>query len=291
MRDINCVGLVGLDTLGAGIAVVLAASGRSVIVVEADQPRLVAGRAALETAYDVTAGRDAGTAADREATLGRVVGTTDVARLAAVDLVVESVAEDLLTKKEALARAAATVAGHVPIVSSTSAFSITELAADLPSPGRFAGLHFFDPAAAPRTVEVVRGLKTADDTVDALVSFVSTLGGKEAVVVKDHPGFLVHSMLVPYLNDVVQALDDELASAEDLDIALKLGLGYKLGPLELLDTVGLDVHLRRTSALYAATGDARYAPPPLLRRMVAAGRLGAKNGRGFRMDDPRKDDA
>ncbi|WP_086709060.1 3-hydroxyacyl-CoA dehydrogenase family protein [Streptomyces antimycoticus] len=291
MRDINCVGLVGLDTLGAGIAVVLAASGRSVIVVEADQPRLDAGRAALETAYDVTAGRTAGTAADREATLGRVVGTTDVARLAAVDLVVESVAEDLLTKKEALAQVVATVGGHVPIVSSTSAFSITQLAADLPSPGRFAGLHFFHPAAAPRTVEVVRGLETADDTVDDLVSFVSTLGGKEAVVVKDHPGFLVNSMLVPYLNDVVQALDDELASAEDLDLALKLGLGYKLGPLELLDTVGLDVHLQKTSALHAATGDARYVPPPLLRRMVAAGRFGAKNGRGFRIDDPRKDDA
>lgn len=291
MQDINHVGLLGLGTMGAGIAVVLASSGRSVVVLETDQQRLDAGRVALETACDDAVRRGASTAANREAILRRVIGTTDITQLAMVDLVVETVAEDLASKRAVLAQVADIVRNEVPIVSTTSAISITELAADLPNPGRVAGLHFFNPAPIQRMVEVVRGLVTEDSTVDGLVAFVSTLDGKEAVVVKDHPGFLVNSMLFPYLNDVVQALDDELASPEDLDLALKLGLGYKLGPLEMLDMIGLDVHLQSTSALHAATGDARYAPPPLLRRMVAAGRLGAKNGSGFHTHPPRKDDA
>lgn len=289
MDQITQVGLIGFGTMGAGIAAVLAASGRSVVVVDLDQDRLDLGRAAFESLCD-DATRDR-SAAERAAILNRIVATTDLAQVAMTDLVIEAVTENLDIKKEVLAAVAGFVGGEVWIASATSAQSITELAAELPNPDRIAGLHFFNPAPRRPTVEVIRGLETRDDVVDGLVAFVSSLDQKEAVVVKDSPGSLVSSMLFPYLNDVVQALDDELACAEDLDLALKLGLGYKVGPLEMLDAAGLDVHLSGTAALHAATGDARYAPPPLLRRMVAAGHLGAKTGRGFRIHAPRKDDA
>jgi 3-hydroxybutyryl-CoA dehydrogenase len=177
----------------------------------------------------------------------------------------------------------------VPLVTTTSGFSVTDIAAALPGPGRVAGMHFFHPAPTQRTVEVIRGVATTETVVEHLVAFVETLGDKEPIVVDDRPGFLISSLLIPYLNDVVQAFDEQLASAEDLDLALQLGLGYKTGPLEMLDQIGLDTHLRSTSALHAVTGDPRYNPPPLLQRMVAAGRLGAKNGTGFHVPDTRKD--
>jgi 3-hydroxybutyryl-CoA dehydrogenase len=133
-----------------------------------------------------------------------------------------------------------------------------------------------------RTVEVVTALQTGAHLADKLVAFVETLDGKVPVVVSDRPGFLINALLMPYLNDVIQEYDDGLATAGDIDLALKLGLGYKSGPFEMLDMIGLDVHLNATQSAYAATRDDRYAPPPLLRRMVAAGRLGAKSGHGFR---------
>ncbi|MCR1781297.1 hypothetical protein KVF89_02015 [Nocardioides carbamazepini] len=289
MDQITQVGLIGFGTMGTGIAVVLAASGRSVVVVEADQDRVDRGRAAAESLCEDLL--PDGTAADRKAILRRIVASIDLAQVATTELVIEAVSEDLDVKKAVLADVADLVGDEVVIATATTAQSITELAAALPNPGRIAGLHFFNPVPHHRTVEVIRGLATRDDVVDALVAFVASLDEKEAVVVKDSPGFLVSSMQFPYLNDVIQALDDELASADDLDLALKLGLGYKVGPLEMLDAAGLDVHLQGTSALHAATGDARYAPPPLLRRMVAAGHLGNKTGHGFRTHAPRKDDA
>ncbi|WP_229052522.1 3-hydroxyacyl-CoA dehydrogenase family protein [Aeromicrobium sp. Leaf350] len=289
MDQITQVGLIGFGTMGTGIAVVLAASGRSVVVVDTDQERLDRGRAAVESLCD-GALRDS-SAAEREAVLSRIVATIDLAQVASADLVIEAVTEDFDIKKNVLSSVAGVIGSNVPIASATSAQSITDLAAGLPNPGRIAGLHFFNPAPRHPVVEVIRGLETHEDVVDSLVTFVSTLDKTEAIVVNDSPGFLVTSMLFPYLNDVIQALDDELASAEDLDLALKLGLGYKVGPLEMLDAAGLDVHLQGTSALYAATGDTRYAPPPLLRRMVAAGHLGAKTGHGFRINEPRKDNA
>jgi 3-hydroxybutyryl-CoA dehydrogenase len=133
-----------------------------------------------------------------------------------------------------------------------------------------------------RTVEVVRALQTDADLVERLVAFVDTLDDKAAIVVGDRPGFLVNALLLPYLNDVITEFDAELATAEDIDLALELGLGYTTGPLKMLDTIGLDVHLHATEAAYAAFRDDRYAPPPLLQRMVAAGRLGTKTGEGFR---------
>lgn len=285
MDEITQVGLVGLGTAGVGIAAVLAASGRSVVAVDVDQDRLDGGRAAVERALEHLQ------PAEREAALSRIVTTTDLTQVASADLVVEAVTEDAGLKRAVLAAVAAVVGRDAWIVTATSGLSVTELATAVPHPDRFAGLRVFLPVPHQRTVEVVHGLATRQDVVQGLVALVGTLGDQHAVVIKDSPGFLVGAMLVPYLNDVVQALDDELASAEDLDLALRLGLGYRVGPLEMLDAIGLDSHLRTTEALHAATGDVRYAPPPLLRRMVAAQRLGAANGHGFSTHESRKDDA
>ncbi|GAA1003571.1 3-hydroxybutyryl-CoA dehydrogenase [Acrocarpospora pleiomorpha] len=282
MNDFQRIGLLGFGTMGAGVAQVFAASGRDVVVLDTDSTRI--GRGA-DAAADFLAGgvaRGKLTEDTKEAVLSRITGTTEVADLAGVDLVVESVTEDAELKKALLARVADVVGADTPILTNTSALSVTDLAAALPHPSRVAGLHFFNPAPMMRTVEVVRALQTDEALIDRLVAFVDTLDGKKPVVVEDRPGFLVNALLLPYLNDVIAEYDDGLATADDIDLALRLGLGYKSGPLEMLDMIGLDVHLRATASAHAATGDDRYAPPPLLRKMVAAGRLGAKSGQGFR---------
>lgn len=205
-----------------------------------------------------------------------------LAELAGVDAVLAAGPEDAGALAALLARVAAAVAPTTPILLGTATLSVTDLAAALPHPERVAGLHVLAVLPASKTVEVVPALQTHPDLVERLVRLVESLPDRVAVVVKDRPGFLVDALLLPYLNDVIQELDDELATAEDIDVALQLGLGYRTGPLELLDGIGLDVHLAATESIHAATGDARYAPPPLLRQMVAAGRLGTRSGRGFR---------
>lgn len=284
--DLATFGLLGFGTMGAGIAQVLAASGRDVVVLETDQGRLDAGLSAVARFLDGGIARGRTTELEKEAVLGRITGTTTVADLADVDAVLESVTEDAETKKALLSQVAAIVGEQTPILTNTSALSVTDLAAGLPNPSRVAGLHFFNPAPVMRTVEVIRALQTDDALVDRLIALVDTFGDKVAIPVKDRPGFLVNALLLPYLNDVIQEYDDGLATAEDIDVAVKLGLGYKSGPLEMLDMIGLDVHLHATEAAYAATLDERYAAPPLLRQMVAAGRLGAKSGHGFRTGQP-----
>jgi 3-hydroxybutyryl-CoA dehydrogenase len=170
------------------------------------------------------------------------------------------------------------------LTTNTSALSVTQLASGVPDPGRFAGLHFFNPAPLMPLIEVVRALQTTPEVVAALHEFCVSLN-KAPVEVKDRPGFLVNRLLMPYLNDVIDGYDSGLASAEDLDTALELGLGYRMGPMRLLDVIGLDTHHHATLSAYEQTLDPQYAPPPLLSRMVAAGYLGNKSGRGFRISD------
>ncbi|MEU8251032.1 3-hydroxyacyl-CoA dehydrogenase family protein [Nonomuraea sp. NPDC048916] len=282
MNQFHRIGVVGLGTMGSGIAQVLAASGRDVVAVEADQTRAEAGIAAVGAFLDGGVARGKVSDDEKRATLARITTSTSLSDLADVDLVIESVTENPEVKREVLAAVAAVVGDETPIVTNTSALSVTALAASLPNPARVAGLHFFNPAPVMRTVEVVRALQTDQDLVARLVTLVDSLDGKQPIVVKDRPGFLINALLLPYLNDVIQEYDDGLATAEDIDLALKLGLGYKSGPLEMLDMIGLDVHLHATENAYAATSDDRYAPPPLLRQMVDAGHLGTKNGKGFR---------
>ncbi|BAH47165.1 3-hydroxyacyl-CoA dehydrogenase family protein [Rhodococcus sp. NPDC019627] len=284
MSELQNVAVMGYGTMGAGIAQLIAQSGRTVRILEAEQDRLDAGRRSVEE-FTATGVRRGKLSEDqREQLLGRLHGTTQVSDLSDCDLVIEAVTERKDVKQDLFEA----VSEHVPtttlIVTNTSALSITELARSVEAPERFAGLHFFNPAPLMSVVEVVHALQTSDTAVTALSEFVTSLG-KAPVVVKDRPGFLVNFLLMPYLNDVVQAYDDALATAEDIDTALKLGLGYKLGPLELLDMIGLDVHNHATHSAYEATLDPRFAPPPLLRQMVAAGRHGTKTTSGFRTQD------
>lgn len=275
------VAVLGLGVMGAGIAHVVAASGRDVVALETDRDRAVEGSARLRAFLDGGMARGRTTAEERDAVLARVRPVVDVAELAGAALVIEAVTERADVKGGLLGRVAAVVPDDALIATNTSALSVTGLAASVPHPERFAGLHFFNPAPLTTVVEVVPGLRTAPEAVTALVEFATALG-KDAVVVKDRPGFLVNHLLIPYLNDVVAEYDRGLADAADLDTAVRLGLGHPLGPLELLDLIGLDVHEHAARHAYEATHDPAFAPPPLLTRMVAAGYLGAKRGRGFR---------
>lgn len=282
MRLFQRVAVLGFGTMGAGIAHVVAASGREVIVLETGPERIDRGLSAARAFLDGGVSRGKTTAEQRDAILGHITGTTDVADLAGIDLVIEAVSEQHDVKIELLGQVAEVVGPDTVLTTNTSALSVTDLAAQLPRPQRMAGLHFFNPAPVIALVEVVRALQTDAGVVSDLLAFVKELG-KSPVEVKDRPGFLVNRLLMPYLNDVVQEYDNELASAEDIDVAIQLGLGYKLGPLALLDMIGLDVHRHATEAAYEATLDPQFAPPPLLSQMVAAGYLGDKSGRGFRV--------
>lgn len=275
------IGLLGFGTMGAGIAQLVAQSGRAVLVLEIDQERIDAGMVFLAEFLSGGVARGKMTQAESAAIQGRVRGILDMGDLAGVDLVIEAVTENPTAKKSLLSKVSAVVGKEVPILTNTSALSVTDLAASVENPGRFAGLHFFNPAPLMKIVEIVRALETDETLVETLVSFVQSIG-KEPIVVKDRPGFLVNWLLMPYLNDVIQAYDDGLATAEDIDTAVKLGLGHKQGPLELLDLIGLDVHQHATSSAYAATLDSKFAPPPLLKQLVAGRHFGNKNGKGFR---------
>jgi 3-hydroxybutyryl-CoA dehydrogenase len=250
-------------------------------VLETDDDRLADGRRRVEDFLADGVRRGKLTPADRDAILGRTTGTTDVADLAGSTLVIEAVVEDRALKAQLWPRVAAAVGTDAVLVTNTSALSVTDLAATVPEPARFAGLHFFNPAPLMKLVEVVRALQTGPEVVTALTGFCESIG-KTPVEVKDRPGFLINKLLMPYLNDVIQAYDDELATASDLDTALELGLGYRMGPMKLLDVIGLDTHHHATHSAYEATLDPQFAPPPLLTQMVAAGYLGNKSGRGFR---------
>jgi len=281
MSNFNKVAVLGFGKMGGGIAQVVAQSGREVIVLDLNDAAIEAGRQRVSDFLNDGIRRGKIDGARRDEVLARITGTTDVAGLAGVELVIEAAAEVREIKRDLFARVAAIVGDEAVITTNTSAISVSDLATSVPRPERFAGLHFFNPAQLMKLVEVVGALQSDPTVIRDLVAFGEDIG-KIAVVVKDRPGFLINSLLMPYLNDVVQELDDGLASAEDIDTAIKLGLGYKQGPLELLDLIGLDVHAHATHAAYEATFDSRFAPPPLLQAMVHAGTIGNKSGRGFR---------
>ncbi len=266
--------------MGAGIAQVCAQAGHEVIVLENSDERIADGNRRMEEFLNEGVRRGKVEEEVRDATLSRVSGTTEPGELAGALVVIEAVVEDIEVKRVLLPVVADAVGESALITTNTSALPVTELAATVPNPARFGGLHFFNPAPLMPLVEVVAAEQTSEETLDALEAFTEGIG-KQPVRTKDRPGFVVNRLLMPYLNQVIQAYDDGLASAEDIDAALRLGLGYPMGGLELLDLVGLDVHLHATSAAYEQTREPSLAPPPLLGRMVSAGYLGRKSGRGF----------
>jgi 3-hydroxybutyryl-CoA dehydrogenase len=266
--------------MGGGIAQVCAQAGNLVRVLEPTEELLDAGRGRVDAFLRDGVSRGKLDDSDREAVLERIHGTTGVDALADCSVVIEAVVEDLAIKHEVLRRVAEVVGSEVPIATNTSALSVTQIAAGLPAPERVGGLHFFNPAPLMPLVEVVEAVQTAPQTTSALVAFAAELG-KEPIVTKDRPGFLVNRLLMPYLNQALRAFDEGLASREDIDAGLELGLGYPMGPLRLLDLIGLDTHRHATDAAYEQTRDVNFAPPPVLERLVQAGRLGRKTGAGI----------
>jgi 3-hydroxybutyryl-CoA dehydrogenase len=280
MSDIETVAVLGFGTMGAGIVQVCAQTGHDVVVLEDSDERLEAGRRRLEGDLEEGVRREKVTEEARDETLARVRGTTEVGQLSGAGVVIEAVVEELEVKRQLLPAVADAVGEQAIIATNTSALSVTALAATVPRPERFGGLHFFNPAQRMKLVEVVAAEQSSEETLNALEAFAEGLG-KQPVRTKDRPGFLVNRLLMPYLNQVIQAYDDGIASAEDMDTALEMGLGYPMGGLKLLDLIGLDIHLHATAAAYEQTHDLHFSPPPLLSRMVSAGYLGHKAGRGF----------
>lgn len=278
IRTVGVCGAAG--TMGAGIAIVSARAGFRTISFDLAEDALAraAGQTASFFAKSVERGRL--TAEKRDAILASMESTTDKSALAQCDLVIEAVFEDLSIKRTLLGELDRICPAHTIFASNTSTLSITEIAAGCQRPDRVVGLHFCLPAQLMKLVEVSPGLLTSEETLQKAWAWTEACG-QQPVRTQDKPGFILNALLVPFNNDAIRAVEAGVASAADIDTAIKAALGYKMGPLELIDLIGLDTQVRLCEAFYPVTLDPRAAAPPLLRRMVAAGLLGRKSGRGF----------
>jgi 3-hydroxybutyryl-CoA dehydrogenase len=278
--QIGTVGVLGCGLMGAGIAQVCAASGYKTIVREVEDPFLKKGMGRIEKFLSDGVEKGKVTADARQMTLGNLSGTTKLEDLNACDLIIEAIVENVEEKAKAFAVLDSHVAERTIFCSNTSSLCITELAARTTRPDRFAGLHFFNPVPLMKLVEVIRALTTSDETYQQVFDFAQSLG-KEPITAPDKPGFIVNRLLVPYLLDAIRAYENGLGTLEDIDKGMKLGTGYPMGPFTLLDFVGLDTTYYIANIMFDEYREPAYAPPPLLKRMVLAGRLGKKSGRGF----------
>jgi len=280
MPDIALVGVLGGGQMGSGIAQTAAAAGFPTVVRDLEQGFLARGEEAIVRSLDKLVEKGKLDAATRDAALERLTFTTRLEDLAECDLVVEAVTEDLALKT-GLWRALDPLCGAGTIfASNTSSLSIGDMAAATGRPDRFVGLHFFNPVPLMPLVEVVRAVGTSRDVVERALAFVRRLG-KEPIEARDRSGFVVNRLLVPYLLDAARALEQGVGTARDIDRGMQLGCGHPMGPLTLLDFIGLDTALRIADIMFEEFREPRFAPPPLLRRMVAAGLHGRKSGRGF----------
>jgi 3-hydroxybutyryl-CoA dehydrogenase len=277
---IKRVGIVGSGIMGSGIAEVAAKAGYDVVLRSRAQNTADAMVAGLEKSLAKQLERNKIEASERDAVLGRVRAVTDLNELAECDLVLESIVEDLPTKKQLFNDLDRICGDHAILATNTSTLPVVEMAMDTGRPDKVCGIHFFNPAPMMALVEVVRAITSSDETIDEAVTFATTCG-KSAVQVKDQAGFIVNALLFPYLNNAVRLYDAGVASRDDIDAAMKGGCNFPMGPLELLDLVGLDTSLAILEALFAEFQDPNYSPAPLLRRMVSAERLGRKTGEGF----------
>jgi 3-hydroxybutyryl-CoA dehydrogenase len=274
------IGVAGCGLMGSGIVEVSARAGYDVVVREVSDDLLARGLDRLERSLGRGVERGKLSAADRDAARRRVRGTTRLPDLARCDLVIEAIVELMDAKKALYAELDGLCPPEVVFASNTSSLSITEMASVTRRGERFVGMHFFNPVPVMKPVELVRGFLTSDETLAAARAFCEILG-KTVVVCKDSPGFIVNLLLVPYLLDAVRALELGVASREDIDTAVQLGLNHPMGPLTLLDFVGIDTTYYIAEAMYQEFKDMRYAAPPLMRKMVLAGYHGRKTGRGF----------
>ena len=280
MSEIKRVGLLGCGLMGSGIAQVAASAGYETTVRDVSKELLDRGRTGIEKSLAKFVEKGKLDAAARDATLKRLTFTTTVADLKGADIVIEAITEDL-TLKNALYKELDGLCGPATIfASNTSSLTIAEMAAATKRADRFVGLHFFNPVPLMQLVEVVRTVTTSDDAFKRAFAFAKSLG-KEAVAAKDNSGFIVNLLLVPYLLDAIRAVERGVGSVPDVDKAMQLGCGYPMGPLALLDFVGLDTTYHIAEIMFKEYREQRYAPPPLLKRMVLAGMYGKKSGKGF----------
>ncbi|MCI0526819.1 MAG: 3-hydroxyacyl-CoA dehydrogenase NAD-binding domain-containing protein [Nitrospira sp.] len=278
--QIKQVGVVGCGLMGSGITQVCAQAGYPVIVREISQELLGKGLKSIDKFLSVGVERKKLTEEQKAQTLARIKGTVHLEDLKNCDLIIEAVVEDINLKKEIFGTLDKLCPPETILASNTSSLTVIEMAAVTHRPDRVAGLHFFNPAPLMKLVEVVRTIATSEQTFNTVFEFAKSLG-KEPVAAKDNSGFIVNFLLVPYMLGAIRALENGLASKEDIDKAMKLGCGYPMGPFELLDFVGLDTTYKVANIFFEEYRDRLYAPPPLLKKMVLAGYLGRKSGKGF----------
>ena len=279
-EDVRVLGVVGSGLMGSGIVEVAARAGQRVVYLEASDELVESGRHRIETSMARAVERGKLDAKASDETLARVSGTTDPNDLAEVDLVIEAATEDADTKRAVFRRLDEVVRPEVVLASNTSSIPIVDLGAATKRADRVIGMHFFNPVPVMGLIEIVKAITTSDETVEFAREYGAALG-KTTVLSRDRAGFIVNTLLIPYLNDAIRMLEEGFASREDIDAAIDLGLNHPMGPLRLADLIGLDTCAQIGDVLYEEFKDARFAPPPLLRRMVAAHQLGRKSGRGF----------
>lgn len=279
-REIQTVGVVGLGTMGAGIAQVAIQAGFDVVGREVSEELCDAACRTIKHYLGRAVEKGRMTEAQRDAALARLRTTTDIGGVSDCDLVIEAIVEDLGAKRELFAELDRVCAPDAVLATNTSALSVTEIAAATERPVRVLGMHFFNPAPVLPLVEIVRTEQSAEDVVDAAYRWAER-AGKQPVRCSDTPGFLVNRILIPLLNDCVRVLDEARVTPEDLDKAMTNGAGWPMGPCALIDLIGIDVHVHASEALHAKIPEERMAPPERLRQMAAEGRLGRKTGGGF----------
>jgi len=278
--EIKKVGVVGLGLMGSGIAQVAAQSGFQTVAREISDELVAKGLASIDKFLGKAVAKGKLTEDQKKEAQARLHGTTKLDDLAGCDIVIEAATENLGIKKEIHAELDRLLGPEAILASNTSSLCITEMAMTTKRPDRFVGLHFFNPVPIMKLVEVIRTIMTDDGVFDATVAFTGKLG-KTAAKTKDQGGFIVNRLLVPYLLDAVRALEEGVGTVEDIDSAMKLGCGHPMGPLTLLDFVGIDTTYYIANIMFDEFREKRFAPPPLLKRMVLAGRMGRKAGRGF----------
>ena len=277
---IETVGIIGAGTMGNGIAQVSAAAGLSVVMVDISDAAVQRGVATISGSLDRLVKKEKLSAADRDAVLKRIIATTDKAKLASADLVIEAATENEDLKIKILKDLCAGLQPRALVATNTSSISVTKLATATDRPDRFIGLHFFNPVPVMQLLEVIRGLQTSDDTHAKALDFAKRVG-KVPVTAKNSPGFAVNRILCPMINEAIFALQEGIASAEEIDAGMKLGCNHPIGPLALADMIGLDTMLSVMEVFYTGFNDPKYRPAPLLKEMVDAGHLGRKTGQGF----------